>query len=139
MRFETYSDLVFMMPMKFSKTLASSAGVSVAGLSIAVQQQMKAVFSQAELEMFEFDEKNMVVGQSETQRSYALIPTKTVIKYSNNSEETNSTTLAFVEGDRWSLISIDTAPEAELLRELYPDLANIEFPETTVKILDQTR
>jgi hypothetical protein len=75
-------------------------------------------------------------GQTSTGKTYALIPTQTVIETPAGQKlQSNNTTLALQEGDTWYLVRIDESIQDKMLKQAYPEFSNLRVPRGTTKPL----
>jgi hypothetical protein len=62
-------------------------------------------------------------------RPYGLIPTQTVVQSKGGVDlQSNTSTLTLEDGGTWHLIRIDDARQVNLMRRVYPDFQDVQFP-----------
>ncbi|MBL4558667.1 MAG: hypothetical protein JKP98_21220 [Rhodobacteraceae bacterium] len=66
------------------------------------------------------------MGTTEGGAPYALIPTETIMRSGSRGRyRFASQTLALRDGGLWYLVQLTEAGDAELVREVYPDFADV--------------
>lgn len=132
--------LVSMTPPKIHATVASRAGVSKDELIETMVAQMNEVMSQVEITDFGMDVSAAEYGEGSDGTPYAFIPTETVMDLgaeAGGKVVAKSRTLALLDGGAWYLVRVDNAGQAQLLRESYPALKDLEFTTGTMERLTE--
>lgn len=119
------------VPPKVLERLASQFGLSVDQLIGEMQKQINEVMTDVKVESFGMDTKK-VDFVTEGGLTYGLIPTESVIDLGAAGKlRSTNTTVALLEDDTWYLVRIDNAEQIDVIREVYPMLADVQFPAGT--------
>jgi len=119
------------VPPKVLERLASQFGLSVEQLIAEMQKQINEVMTDVKIESFGMDAKK-VDFVTEGGLTYGLIPTQSVIDLGAAGKlRSTNTTVALLEDDIWYLVRIDNAEQIDVIKEVYPMLADVQFPAGT--------
>lgn len=119
------------VPPKVIEQLAAQFGLSVEQLIAEMQKQIDEVMTDVTIESFGMNTKKVdFVTQSGL--TYGLIPTESVIDLGPAGKlRSTTTTLALLEDDSWYLVRIDNAQQIDVIKQVYPMLADVQFPAGT--------
>lgn len=68
------------------------------------------------------------------ERQYVLIPTHTVMRVGEvETVRTDNQTLALQENGQWYLVRIDNEAQVALLKSVYPEFGDVDFPTGTLR------
>ncbi len=124
------------VPPKVLDKIASQSGMSVDDLLAAMQAQMDEVMGKVEIVSFGMDLENADFVTLPSGMTYAMIPTETVIDLgadAGGKMKATSQTLGLLDDDTWYLVRIDDPAQVAIIKEIYPDFADVEFPAGTVE------
>ncbi|MFV0361338.1 hypothetical protein [Tropicimonas sp.] len=130
-----YQGVFDVMPPAFLENMAGQSGMSVEEVEQLVVSQMEQVMTQISFEEASYDLGAAETGTSAAGRDYALIPSRTVMKADGRRIEATGTTLAVEDGGQWYLIRLETPQHLQLVGEVYPDLAGLVLPQSTMREL----
>lgn len=70
---------------------------------------------------------------------YALIPTETVMDLGANGGKMRATasTLGLLDGDTWYLVRTEDGQQVQMLKEIYPEFADVEFPKGAMEAVTE--
>lgn len=128
MRDNNYERVVDTIPPRVMKHIADSGGTDVETLRPMVVQQMTALLSSVKLNSFGMDLPNAVHKQSAKGEPYSLIPTHIEVVTDTGTTIVKTHTLALLDEGRWYLLRVDDPGQLQILRQVYPDFAGVEFP-----------
>ncbi len=117
------------VPPKVVEHVAAKHNVTVAEVVSAGQAQLERTFGQVTLLAVElaYEPERLVILPE--QLAFVTLPTR--IKVDLGGEDgvvtATSQTLGLLDGDTWYLVSLDNAEQVDVLRQLYPALAEIDF------------
>lgn len=113
-------------------------GMAPSVLKATLISQIDEMMSQVTIISFNMDLTRADYGRTEIGRSYALIPTETVLKMDGVGEvQSQTTTIAVLDEGVWYLIRVDSPQQLDVLRTVMPDMAGIAVPEGNVEIIGQ--
>jgi len=138
---DRYADTVNHIPPKILAAMAEAAGQDLRGftaeLKVMIADQMA---TSGEIESHAMRTDDMQGGDTAAGRSWALVPTESVIVTDGVRTRHATQTLFFEDepgaSDSWTLARIDNAQQTDILERVYPDLAEIEFPEGSVEVIE---
>jgi hypothetical protein len=138
MRFETalkqgdFAVVAESVPPKVLQHIASKAGVDMATLRSAMQVQMQIALASVKFLDFEMDVDKAAYKQAPDGTPYVLVPSRSLMETKGQKIEAKTATLALIDGGKWYLVRIDDAQQINIVREVYPSLATVEFPTGTM-------
>jgi len=125
------------VPPKVLDRLASQFGLSVDQLIGEMQKQINEVMTDVKIESFGMDAKK-VDFVTESGLTYGLIPTESVIDLGPAGKlRSTTTTVALLEDDNWYLVRIDNSEQIDVIKQVYPMLADVQFPAGTLEPVTQ--
>ncbi len=133
MRASDYATVIKTIPPRIMAHIAKSAGVEVAVLPPLVVAQMKAALAQVKLVSFGMDLAKAGYHELPGGEPYVLIPTETVMDTADGKSTAKSHTLALLDGGAWYLLRVSEAPQVSILRQVYPEFAEVEFPASSLE------
>lgn len=132
--YEAVSEVV--PPAVLSK-IATDAGLTMEQLRQAMLDQMKWTMEQVTLVSFEMDIAKAEHRELADGSPYLVIPTITVIDAGDGSKSrASSPTLVLSDGGSWYLMRIGDDQQLALLRAVYPQYADVEFPASTMEAVE---
>ncbi|MGX1309420.1 hypothetical protein AB7M35_004178 [Amorphus suaedae] len=130
--------IVDVVPPKVLAFIADKAGVPLDKLKEGLATQIEQAMADVTIVSFGMDLDTAEVGESATGRTYLLVPTHTVMQAETVGKvETKTHTLAFADGGKWYLVRLDNEQQKAILKEAYPEFADITFPEGTIEIVEK--
>lgn len=124
------------IPPRVLDHIARSAGVDTDILRSIIIEQMEDVFAENPLEGFAMDAGNAIHRELADGAPYALVPTETDVEVDGRTMRMRSHTLALMDQGEWYLLRVSEAQQIAILRQVYPEFAEVEFPESTVEVLE---
>ena len=116
------------MPPTILAVISERFGLEPEALREMMVTQMEVALAEIEIEAFAMDVDGARFGTGSEGRPYALIPTTTTVVAPEVGEvRSENTTLALEEDGTWYLVRIDQPQQVALLREAFPDLADVEL------------
>jgi len=131
-----FGTVVAMVPDKVMGVMAEDLNVTPDELTILVADQMTTVLQQVKILDFRMETDRIVFEETENGIPFTFLPTRTVIEVQDAKVETKSSTLALRDGEEWRLIRIDDPDQLKILRKVYPGFAKVEFPESSMKLVE---
>lgn len=119
------------MPPKIIEYIATQNSVTTDQLKAAMVQQMDVAMTAVTIDSFSMDLETSEEKELPNGEPYVLVPTETVITAGETTVTTNSHTLAHLDEGDWYLLRIDDAAQLDMLREVYPEYVEVEFPQAT--------
>lgn len=120
---------IAVVPPKVVEHVAAKHNVTVAEVVSAGQAQLERTFGQAKLLAVElaYEPERLVILPE--QLAFVTLPTRLKVDLGANGGIITATsqTLGLLDGDTWYLVSLDNAEQVDVLRQLYPALAEIDF------------
>lgn len=126
-----FSAIADSMPPKILDYIATQSSVTTDQLKAAMVQQMDVAMNAVSVDSFDMDLDGAEEKELPNGEPYVLVPTETVITAGEVTVTTNSHTLAHLDAGTWYLLRIDDASQLDMLREVYPEYAEVEFPQAT--------
>ena len=124
------------MPPAILGFIARQAGVSDAELRAQMASATEAAMASVEIEEFGMDLDAATTGRSPEGRAYALVPTTATMSVPQQGRfRSVNTTLALEDDGEWYLMRIDDPNQIAILRQVYPDMAGVDFPQGTLEQL----
>jgi hypothetical protein len=133
MRDRDYETVVKTVPPRIIAHIAKSAGVDADALKVVMIAQIKAALAEVELVSFGMDVAKAEHHELPNGEPYVLIPTETVIDAGDGKSVTKSHTLALLDGGAWYLLRISEAEQVTIMRQVYPEFAEVEFPASSLE------
>jgi hypothetical protein len=133
MRDHDYETVVKTIPPRVLAHIAKSAGVDVDTLRTLVIAEMKAALAEVKLVSFGMDLAKAEHRELPSGEPYVLVPTETVIDAAAGKFVGRSYTLAMLDDGDWYLVRVDEAQQVTIMREVYPEFAEVEFPAGSVE------
>lgn len=140
MRANDVAGIMSVVPPPVLEKIAATYGASVEQVIEATQQQMDQIMADVTFESFSMDLAAAEYTTLPDGTIYALVPTETVIdlgKEYGGKMRAKSSTLALLDGETWYLIRVDDAQQVQMLKEVYPALVGIEFPQGTTEAVTE--
>ena len=136
MRESDMQEVMGVVPPKVLDKIAAQSGLSVDDLLAAMQTQMDEIIGTVKIESFGMDLEGVEYTALDSGIVYGMIPTETVIDLGaegGGKMRATSQTLGLLDGDTWYLVRIDDAAMAAIIKDVYPEFADVEFPAGTVE------
>lgn len=136
MRENDMQEVMGVVPPKVLEKIAAQSGVSVDVLLAAMQEQMDEIMGNVEIVSFGMNLEGVEYTTFESGIVYGMIPTETVIDLgadAGGKMRAKSETLGLLDGDTWYLVRIDDPGQVAIIKEIYPEFADVEFPAGTVE------
>jgi hypothetical protein len=129
MRRNDYETVLLTVPPKIMQHIAKSAGTDVDALRLSAVKQMKAALANVKLLSFDLDLSKAENHELPNGEPYVLIPTETVMDTGEKGKfVAHSQTLAMLDDGKWYLLRVDESTQVEIMRQVYPDFADVDFP-----------
>lgn len=125
------------IPPKVLAAMASQFGMDVAQLEAAVIEQSKIALAAVTLVSFKMDLDAASFAEGSDGEPYALIPTETVMEVNGGKVRAASDTLAILDEGTWYLVRIDDPAQVQILKQVYPGLAEAEFKPGTMEAVTE--
>lgn len=118
------------VPPRLLEKIAGIVGATTDQLLASMQEQMDEMLKTVKIESFGMDVETAEFVTLADGTVYAMIPTETVLDMGEAGGKIRATsqTLGLLDGETWYLIRVDDPQQAGLVKELYPALADVEFP-----------
>lgn len=127
--------ILSVMSPRIMAIMSATAGVEVADLRQSMADQTAQMMAMVVIDDFSLDMENALGSVTETGRAYFIVSTEMAMTVTNGDRtgrvRTTSDTLAFEDDGDWWLMRIENAYHQQLLVQAYPDLAGLEFAETS--------
>lgn len=125
-----FDAVIDFMPPGIKATLMRQHSVTEAQLRAATTEAMAQLLTQVSLDSFDMDvAASRIETTTDGRRSYALIPTETVMRAPDGSQIRAATqTLAIEEDGEWYLYRIEEQQQIDMLVATYPEFAGIQLP-----------
>jgi hypothetical protein len=132
-----FETIVKTIPPRVLEHIAKQAGVDVAILRQIVIAQMKAALAEVKLVSFGMDVAAAEHKELPNGEPYVLIPTETVMDAGESGKlRAKSHTLALLDGGAWYLLRVNEAQQVEIMRQVYPEFADVEFPSGSMEAVN---
>jgi hypothetical protein len=132
-----YETVANTIPPRVLEHIAKAAGVDVAVLRVIVVEQMKAALAEVKLLSFGMDLAAAEHRELPNGEPFVLIPTETVMDAGEGGKvRATSQTLALLDGGAWYLLRVADAQQVEIMRQVYPEFANVEFPTGSTEVVN---
>ncbi len=124
------AEIMGVVPPKVLEKIATTYGVTTEQLVAATQEQFTEVMKTVTFVSFDMDLEGATIATLPSGTPYALIPTETVMDLGANGGKMRSTasTLGLLDGDTWYLVRTEDGQQVQMLKEIYPEFADVEFP-----------
>ena len=124
------AQIMGVVPPKVLNKIATNYGVTTEQLVAATQEQFAEVMKTVTFVSFEMDLEAATIAALPSGTPYALIPTETVMDLGANGGKMRATaaTLGLLDGDTWYLVRTEDGQQVQMLKEVYPEFADVEFP-----------
>ena len=135
MRENDMQTVMGVVPPKVLEKIAAQSNMSVADLVTAMQTQMDEIMGKVEIVSFGMNLDGVAYESFDSGIVYGMIPTETVIDLgadAGGKMKATSQTLGLLDGDTWYLVRIDDPAQVAIIKEIYPEFADVEFPAGTV-------
>ena len=130
------TEIVNVVPPRMIAAIATDAGVSEDLLRTEMAKLTREAARDVEVVSFGMSLDSAEFLTTPTGRVYGLIPTQTVVRTPGGAQlQSSNQTLTLEDGGIWYLIRIDDARQIDLMRQLYPDFKDVNFPEGTSKVI----
>lgn len=136
MRENDMQTVMGVVPPKVLEKIAAQSNLSVDDLLAAMQAQMDEIMGKVEIVSFGMELDGVEYTTFDSGIVYGMIPTETVIDLgadAGGKMRATSKTLGLLDGDTWYLVRIDDPAQVAIIKEIYPDFADVEFPAGTVE------
>ncbi len=122
-----FRPVVAMLAPRVLDDIASQSGLSIEEMVARIAVQTSD--SMSEVDVIDFD---MVVPDdapsvTESGLRYAVLPTTGELEIDGTTLSIDEFTLAILEDNEWSLSRVEGAPQEQVLRNLYPELSDVDF------------
>lgn len=124
------------VPPRLIAAIGKRFGATTNDLRQEVMKVMTAVMAAGKIEKFDMDANRMEYREDANGQPYALIPTTVTMVVGDKRAAFAGYTLAIHEENRWWLIRIEDK-QLPILRAVYPELSNADFPKETMVITKQ--
>lgn len=124
------AEIMGVVPPKVLDKIATTYGVTTEQLVAATQEQFTEALKTVTFVSFGMDLEAATIGTLPSGAPYALIPTETVMDLGANGGKMRATasTLGLLDGDTWYLVRTEDGQQVQVLKEVYPEFADVEFP-----------
>jgi hypothetical protein len=133
MRNADYTTVIKTVPPRIIAHIAKSAGVDADALKVVMIAQIKAALAEVELVSLGMDVAKAEHHELPSGVPYVLIPTETVIDAGDGKTVARSHTLALLDGGAWYLLRVSEAQQVTIMRQVYPEFAEVEFPASSLE------
>lgn len=134
-RANDFEGTIAVVPPPMLEAIAQTANVSVDQLKAAIAEQMASMQGSIEFESFGMALDEATEAELPDGNPYLLIPTQSVINIPDVGTMTSDThTLAFQDAGEWYLVRIEDQNQIDILRQVYPGFADVEFPESNTSM-----
>jgi len=125
-----FEAVIDFMPPGIKTTLMRQHGATEAQLRAATTEAMAQLLTQVSLDSFDMDvASSRIETTGDGRRSYALIPTETIMRAPDGARIRAATqTLAIEENGEWYLYRIEEQQQIDMLVATYPEFAGIQLP-----------
>ncbi|HEV2501913.1 MAG TPA: hypothetical protein VGV39_02500 [Mesorhizobium sp.] len=136
MRGNDYATVVKTIPPRVLEHMAKTSGMTVDALRGIVIEQMQAALATVKIESFAMDVSKVEYKELPNGEPYALIPTEVVMDAGGADKIlAKSQTLALLDGGAWYLLRINEDQQVTVMRQVYPEFAEVEFPAGSMEAL----
>lgn len=133
MQTKNIEGITAVVPPKVLDKIASQNGLTSEALMEAMVQQVGQLMENVTLTDFGMDLDAAEYLETADGTPYALIPTHTTIDAGAGKVDSSATTLGLLDGEDWYLVRTDDAATIAILKEVYPQFADVEFPQGTLE------
>ena len=124
------------MPPKVASLFAKKMGMEPAAFRSQIVMQIQETMKLVKFESFGMEAGNMAFKEGAAGEPFALVPTRTVMIMPDGQKvAATSHTLALLDGGKWYLARVEDATQVSMLREAYPEFANVEIPRGTMEVV----
>jgi hypothetical protein len=118
-------------PPALRAALARRFGITEAEMRAAMAEAMAPMMADLTFVSYDMDVPGAAVRTTPVGgRTYLMIPTTTVMDVKDAGRlRVRTETLAIEEAGDWYLIRVQEAAQVAILREVYPEVADVEFPQ----------
>lgn len=118
------------IPPKMLSAMATQFGATEEQIITSIQQAMDEALKTVTFVSFKMDLDTATIAAQSDGTPYLLIPTETVMDLgaAGGKIRATSSTLGLLDGDTWYLIRVEDPSQVALLKQIYPGLADVEFP-----------
>jgi len=118
-------------PPALRAALARRFGITEAEMRALMAEAMGPMMAEVTFVSYEMNVPGAAIRTTPVGgRTYLLIPTTTVMDVKDAGRvRVRTETLALDEAGEWYLVRVQEAAQVSILRELYPEFADVEFPE----------
>jgi hypothetical protein len=130
MRANDMATIMGVIPPAMLEKIATQYGLTTEQAIQATQQAMDEALKTVTFVSFSMDVDNATVAAQADGSPYLLIPTETVMDLGEAGGKIRATsqTLGLLDGETWYLIRVDDPAQVAIVKDLYPGLADVEFP-----------
>lgn len=114
-------------PPQMLEKMAADAGLTVDAMKEQAGAMSAMMKGQIEIEKFEYDLGAATFANTGT-REYARIPVTIEMKTMGMTVTNTGEALALQDGDNWYVMQLDSPEQAEIIKGIYPDLAEADLP-----------
>jgi len=117
-------------PPALRAALARRLGITEAEMRVLMAEAMGSMMADVTFVSYQMDVPGAAVRATPVGgRTYLMIPTTTVIDVKDAGRvRVRSETLALEEAGDWYLVRVQEASQTDILREVYPEFADVQFP-----------
>lgn len=138
MRVSDMAGVMGVIPPRVLDKIASTYGITTADLIASAQQQIDEALKSIKIESFGMDLDAAESVALDDGTLYALIPTETVMDLGTAGKHRSRTsTLAVLDEGTWYLMAVDDPQQIAIFKEVYPNMADIEFPKATMEVVTE--
>ncbi len=138
MRENNFDRIIATVPPKVMNAIAGKAGIDAEKMRSMMSEMMKAMMKDVKIEQFSMDVSKADLKELASGAPYALIPTETVISAGEMGRvKQKSHTLALLDDGKWYLVRVSELQQLVIVREVYPEFTNVEFPQGSMEVLKQ--
>ncbi len=138
MRDNNFERIIATVPPKVMNSIAGKAGIDVLKMRSMMSEMMKTMMKDVKIEQFSMDVGKADFKELSSGTPYALIPTETVISAGEMGKvKQKSHTLALLDDNTWYLVRVSELQQLVIVREVYPEFTNVEFPQGSMEVLKQ--
>ena len=133
-----YNTIASVTPPKMIAFIAGQAGMDQKTLRDGMISQIKAAMEKVTLESYSMDLAAAEYKSLSDNSIFALIPTETIMDIAEMGRiQQRSDTLALLDEGQWYLVRIADTAQASILRQVYPQFADVEFSRGSMNMLKQ--
>jgi hypothetical protein len=128
--------VIGVIPPRIVAEMSGDFGMTPDALRSAMVTATEQAMASVTIVSYAMDLPGADIGKTGSGRTYALIPTRTVMQASGQKMQSDTRTLGFADEDGWHLVRIDDANQVQMLIRAYPDFKGVSFPSGTMKVIE---